>query len=400
MKETIKSALAQLVGNKLRTFLTMLGMFIGIASVIMILSVGEGVKGYFNDIFSTMGKGTIMVQVYSDEASDLVTKEDLELISQMPEIKLVGNMFNEYWGTVKDYENTTRDAIISGIPYNSQEFQSFTISDGRMFSQRDEEVKSEVAIVLDNFSRIAYNRSDPSYCIGKKIDVTLWGEVHSFEIIGIMESMYPSSMPVDQMPVEIYLPFETMDDIVGNGDGRSDTAVVVVKDEYDVGDFTSAIRRILEKRHAVEGIYSCMSLSEQVDQINTILNTLSLFVSLVAAISLLVGGIGIMNIMMVTVKERTREIGIRKALGATDPQILSQFLIEAIILTVLGGLTGMTIGYIGGIFLANKLGIATQLTAAMVIFSVGTSSLIGIIFGVYPAYKAAKLDPVEALREE
>ena len=400
MKETIKSALAQLVGNKLRTFLTMLGMFIGIASVIMILSVGEGVKGYFNDMFSTMGKGTIMIQVQSGEPSELVTREDLELIAEMPEIKLVGNMFNNYWGTVNDYKKSTRDVTISGIPYNAKEFQSFTISSGRMFNKRDEETKSDVMLVLDNFSKIVYNRSDPNYCIGKKVDITLWGEVHSFEIVGVVESMYPSNMPVDQMPIEVYLPFETMDGIIGNGDGRSDTAIVVVKDEYDVGDFTSAIRRILEKRHAVEGIYNCMSLSEAVDQINKILNTLNLFVSLVAAISLLVGGIGIMNIMMVTVKERTREIGIRKALGATDRQILSQFLIEAIILTVIGGLAGMLIGYIGGIFLASKLGIAAQLTSMMIVFSVGTSSLIGIIFGVYPAYKAAKLDPVEALREE
>ena len=143
-----------------------------------------------------------------------------------------------------------------------------------------------------------------------------------------------------------------------------------------------------------------MSVMEASNTYNDVLDKLNLFTSIVAAVSLLVGGIGIMNIMMVTVKERTREIGIRKALGATDRQILTQFLIEALMLTLLGGITGLLVGYFGGVLIASAIGITAKLTWGMIIFSAGTSSSIGIIFGVYPAYKAAKLDPVEALREE
>ena len=136
------------------------------------------------------------------------------------------------------------------------------------------------------------------------------------------------------------------------------------------------------------------------DQMNTVMSVVTGFISFVAAISLVVGGIGIMNIMLVTVKERTREIGVRKAVGASNKEILRQFLVEAVILTLLGGIIGMLLGYVGAVALGNAFGITISLTSDMILFAVGTSSAIGIIFGVYPARQAAKLDPVEALRYE
>ena len=136
------------------------------------------------------------------------------------------------------------------------------------------------------------------------------------------------------------------------------------------------------------------------DQMNTVMSVVTGFISFVAAISLVVGGIGIMNIMLVTVKERTREIGVRKAVGASNKEILRQFLVEAVILTLLGGIIGMLLGYVGAVALGNAFGITISLTSDMILFAVGISSAIGIIFGVYPARQAAKLDPVEALRYE
>ena len=230
--------------------------------------------------------------------------------------------------------------------------------------------------------------------------MTVGGEVHTFEIVGVAKSQYPSAAPESMIVPIVYFPFSTLDQYIMDGERKSYEAYVVIDDDYEASEYSKPIQKILNKRHGDNEAYMAISLLEASSTYNDIVDKINLFTSVVAAVSLLVGGIGIMNIMLVTVRERTREIGIRKALGATDKQILTQFLIEALILTVLGGICGLVIGYVGGFLIGSALTITAKLTAGMIIFSVGTSSIIGIVFGVYPAYKAAKLDPVEALREE
>ena len=400
MRETLKNALSQLKGNKLRTFLTMLGMLIGIGAVIIILSLGEGVKGFVNGQFSSIGKGAIQIKTIDYSVDNLRTAEDFEVLSQIPEVTDILTIQMQYMGMAKNYKKEDKTLMLFGIPYNYEKVQSLNLKYGRMFLEQDENLRSNVIIVEDNFAEVMFNVKDAKYALGKSIDMTIGGEVQSFEIIGIAKSQYPSAAPKEMIMPIIYLPFATADQYLLDGEGKTYDAIVMIDDKYEASDYSSSIKKLLEKRHGKEGSYLVMSMMEATNTYNDVLDKLNLFTSIVAAVSLLVGGIGIMNIMMVTVKERTREIGIRKALGATDRQILTQFLIEALILTLLGGVSGLLVGYFGGVIIASAIGINAQLTFGMIAFSVGTSSSIGIIFGVYPAYKAAKLDPVEALREE
>ncbi|MBE6022001.1 MAG: FtsX-like permease family protein [Cellulosilyticum sp.] len=400
MREIIKSALAQLAGNKLRTFLTMLGMLIGVGSVIMILSLGEGMKGYVSGEFEGIGQGTIQVMAMVQKEETLLTDEDVEMLEEIPQVVEVFKHHSNYMGMGKDYNQKDKMLMLYGFPYDIEKVSDMNLKFGRWITEQDEEVKSHVVVVEDNFSKIMFKESDPQYALGKSIEILIGGERQSFEIVGIVKSQYPSSAPADMIPPIVYLPFTTLDQYIMDGEGKTYSLYVLIDEEYDASEYSKPIRRILNKKHGDEDVYMVSSLMEATDTINDILDKLSLFTSVVAAVSLLVGGIGIMNIMMVTVRERTREIGVRKALGATDQQILVQFLVEAIILTVLGGLSGLLVGYLGGFFIASALTIEATLTPGMIIFSIGTSSIVGIIFGVYPAYKAAKLDPVEALREE
>ena len=398
--ECIKSAISQLLGNKMRTFLTMLGMFIGIGSVIMVLGVGAGVKDMMMSTFKDVGKGAVTIQVNNGSPEYMINQDDLAAIEDMKEVKDAILYSEQWYSNLKDYKDEDKMIVFMGVPYNMDVVQKLTIVDGRMYTEQEENAKANVCVVSETYAKAIMGSTDPKKAIGEVVELEIAGEKHSFEIIGLVEQMTFPGMPEDMMPIIIYVPFTTMDQIANFGDLRSYYGAFMTEEGYDPNEIAYQVGRLLDKRHNVQKGYTTQSATSMIGQLDTVMSIVTGFISFVAAISLLVGGIGIMNIMLVTVKERTREIGIRKAVGASNGEIMRQCVVEAIILTVLGGIIGMILGYAGAAALGSAFGINIALTPGMIIFAVGTSSAIGIIFGVYPARQASKLDPVEALRYE
>lgn len=398
--ECIKSAVSQLLGNKMRTFLTMLGMFIGIGSVIMVLGLGAGVKDTMMSTFNAIGKGTVMINVSDWKPENMITQADLDVIKEMKEVEDAVLVGDNWYSTIKDYRKEEKTIVVAGAPYNIDVVEAVDITAGRMYTEAEEQAKASVGVISDTYAKVILGSDNPSSALGEVVELDIAGEKHEFEIVGIKKEMSFPGMPEDMMPLIVYIPFNTMDQIANFGDLRSYRGGFKVKEEYNPNEVAYQVGRLLDKRHKTQNGYQTQSASSMLDQMNTVMNVVTGFISFVAAISLLVGGIGIMNIMLVTVKERTREIGIRKAVGASNKEIMRQFLVEAVILTVLGGIIGMLLGYMGAYALGGAFGITIGLTPEMILFAVGTSSAIGIIFGVYPARQASKLDPVEALRYE
>ena len=383
----------------MRTFLTMLGMIIGIGSVIMILSIGAGVQDSLTGLFDKFGKGTIQLDAMKADTEDYFSTDDFEVIESLPGVKIVSPMM-AFSGNLKMKKpGEFSFAQIWGVGADYSKVMPVTILKGRYISEADDKTKANVAVVEE---ALAIRRFGTNNVIGKKIEMRYEGQNYTFEIIGVKDDTYDvAGMPKEHVPLMIHLPYGTvMSAMFDFGEGKASYAVASTEEDANVNEIAQQMKKILEKRHNVKNLYNAEPLAKQMEQINAQLGIMMTFISVVAGISLVVGGVGIMNIMLVTVKERTREIGIRKALGAKNKEVLTQFLIEALILTLMGGIIGMGVGYGGGILVGGVIGITPKLTSGMLVFSVGTSSLIGLIFGVYPANQAAKLDPIEALRYE
>ena len=399
----LKIALKALNNNKLRCFLTMLGIIIGVASVITMLAIGQGSKNSIKAQISEMGSNMIMIHPGNmqrggvrQSADDMQTLEvsDYEALGELPGVAAISPSVTSGGQLVNG--NNNYPSSVYGVTPDYLEIRKFKVKDGAMFTDQDIKSASKVCIlgktVVDN---LFPNGEDP---IGR---VIRFGKI-PMTVIGVLESKGTNSMGMDQDDVVI-APYTTVmkrilaiDYIQG--------IFASATDEKDTDATIEAITEVLRERHRLkpeaDNDFEIRSQQELSEMMNSTSDMMTVLLACIAGISLLVGGIGIMNIMYVSVTERTREIGLRMSIGARGIDILSQFLIEAIIISVSGGIIGILVGVIAS-WLVNVIAHwPVYIQAYSVILSFAVCTVTGIFFGWYPAQKAANLDPIEALRYE
>lgn len=406
--EQITSSFANVFSNKMRTFLTMLGIIIGISSVIMITSVGVGIKTMMDTEFNKLGSNLIVIYLKTwmnnVKDKDYLTDEDIELIKNHPNIEYVA----PYISSNAEVELRNKSKLYCNVTGTTEDYKkqgNMELAYGRFLNEKDNIGGTRAAVIDEWMAKAMFGYSN---VVGKTFKAEFGDYDDILTIVGVLKSDEDDMGFVStHSQGEIFMPIKKVYDYKDADDKDIvDSIYAGVKDTKKLTQTNKEIVRLLETSHNNSEYYAIESYMDQVKTITKAIDGITAFIGFVAAISLLVGGVGVMNIMLVTVTERTREIGIRKSLGATNSNIRTQFLIEAIILSLTGGIIGVILGYLGslgvGAVVSSLAGFSfTPVLSPSIIFLVVIiSSSIGIIFGVYPAGKAAKLDPIEALRYE
>lgn len=386
--QAIKIAFKNITMNKLRAVLTMLGIIIGVAAVIALTSLGMGASNSVSDDIAGLGTTTVSVNLSGNSSEgEVVDYDELMAFAEFDEVKAVSPTVTTS-STLKNGTTPSSGVTVTGVTTSYEEVQDITLQSGRNVMDIDLDNRNKVVV-------LGYNVATELFGFTNPVDKTVQIDGTTFKVIGVLaENGEELTGSVDD---SVLIPFTTAQRFIGQTYVTSATVLMTDEDSVEMG-MAKMKQELYNQFDGDETSYSVRNQSSVSEALDSVSNTMTLLLAGIASISLIVGGIGIMNIMLVSVTERTREIGIRKAIGARKKDIMLQFLIEAIVLSALGGILGAAIGIGSAEILSSTLEMTSQITWWVVGGSVSFSVLIGIIFGIFPANKASNLSPLEALR--
>ena len=395
--ETFRQAIQNVWSNKLRTFLTMLGIIIGVMAVIVIVGLGNGMTQSMRDSFSAMGTNTLSINIWG-YGSRTVTVEDVYAMgTKHPDlIQSISPQIDFSNNTPKVGTTTYRYSTVAGVDENFTSMKNYTVAQGRGLQYMDMKDNKQVCVIGDYLNRVAYG--------GRGVGQTIKLGAYKFRIVGVLNAkVNNTSMQQGTDDDCVYLPYTTAMRL--SNTAMASSYIAIMSDESKANEAKAVVEAYLTDLFKSDSAFYVYSASEWLEEMNNMINMVIVILTGIASISLLVGGIGIMNIMLVSVTERTREIGIRKALGAKERVILSQFVVEAATTSALGGVLGIVLGYIVSMaanhilpMISSDIDVTVSPSFNSIAVAFGISVFIGVLFGYLPAKRAARLNPIEALR--
>lgn len=395
MADYFRSAFVNLGRKRIRTALTVLGIAIGVASVVLIANISQCGTDVLSNELESLGMSGLTISSSPDVQGVSLNENDLNIIRKSDDVQQAAPVIVQNTDIAACKVNSK--ALVWGIDTKASEIISINLLYGRMFNNRDISTNAAVCLVDESFSRSAYSRNN---IIGKKVSILCGGVQQEFTVIGIIKtgSGLLQNIIGSYVPTFVYVPYTTIQSATGRQD--FDQIAVKVKQGSNVDAIGQNITKNLDRFNGTANGFISNNLAKQKDSLTSILGIITLILSAVGAISLLVASLSIMTVMLVSVNERTREIGIKKAIGAKRSSIMLEFLFEAILISLIGCFFGIAVGYLISWAGASYFGLILSIRTDIMLLSVGFSILTGIVFGVYPAYKASKLKPVDALRQE